>query len=178
MSGGLLGVAARAMVLGVVVSLLLLFAGMGALVVIHVCVVGRVFRRGLVAITRGQACAGLPPEDLDVLPCYEYNKLSGDNTDGRTGAAAAFVPYASRASRAATTAGCCPCAGTASTRSALSGCDGYREANVVCVWYVYVFQGLIGLIIWACSTPVSSACHRDNDECRVLNATEVAVVFW
>ncbi|MQL80804.1 hypothetical protein Taro_013257 [Colocasia esculenta] len=26
----------------------------------------------------------------------------------------------------------------------LSGCDGYREANVVCVWYVCVFQGLLG----------------------------------
>ncbi|MQM21781.1 hypothetical protein Taro_054826 [Colocasia esculenta] len=37
----------------------------------------------------------------------------------------------------------------------LSGYDGYREANVV-----------------------SSACHRDREECRVLNATEVTVAFW
>ncbi|MQM12793.1 hypothetical protein Taro_045710 [Colocasia esculenta] len=58
-----------------------------------------------------------------------------------------------------------------------SGCDGYREANVVCVWYVCVFQGLIGLIVLACSTPVSSACHRDRKECRVLTATEVAGAF-
>ncbi|MQL88445.1 hypothetical protein Taro_021007 [Colocasia esculenta] len=59
-----------------------------------------------------------------------------------------------------------------------SGCDGYREANVVCVWYVCIFQGLIGSIVRACSTPVSSACHRDREECRVLNAIEVAVTFW
>ncbi|MQL97209.1 hypothetical protein Taro_029901 [Colocasia esculenta] len=59
-----------------------------------------------------------------------------------------------------------------------SGCDGYREANVVCVWYVCVFQGPIGPIVWACSTLVSSAYHRDRKECRVLNATEVTVTFW
>ncbi|MQM06287.1 hypothetical protein Taro_039113 [Colocasia esculenta] len=59
----------------------------------------------------------------------------------------------------------------------LSSCDGYREANVVCVWYVCEFQGLIGPIVWACSTPVSSVCHCDRKECRVLNVTEVAGAF-
>ncbi|MQM21566.1 hypothetical protein Taro_054608 [Colocasia esculenta] len=59
-----------------------------------------------------------------------------------------------------------------------SGCDGYHEANVVCVWYVCVFQGLIGPIVWVCSTLVSSACHRDRKECRVLNTTEVIVALW
>ncbi|MQL77563.1 hypothetical protein Taro_009985 [Colocasia esculenta] len=58
-----------------------------------------------------------------------------------------------------------------------SGCDGYREANVVCMWYGCVCQGLIGPIVRACSTPMSSACHRDRKECRVLNATEVAGTF-
>ncbi|MQL78588.1 hypothetical protein Taro_011010 [Colocasia esculenta] len=59
-----------------------------------------------------------------------------------------------------------------------SGCNGYREANVVYVWYVCVSKGLIRPIVWACSTLVSSACHRDREECRVLNATEVTVAFW
>ncbi|MQM03399.1 hypothetical protein Taro_036176 [Colocasia esculenta] len=52
------------------------------------------------------------------------------------------------------------------------------EANVTCVQCERAFQGLIGPIVWACSTPVSSACHRDRKECRILNATEVAVTFW
>ncbi|MQM01391.1 hypothetical protein Taro_034146 [Colocasia esculenta] len=59
-----------------------------------------------------------------------------------------------------------------------SGCDGYREANVVCVWYVCVSQGLIGPIVRACSTLVSSACYHDRKECRVLNVTEVTVALW
>ncbi|MQM00139.1 hypothetical protein Taro_032871 [Colocasia esculenta] len=76
MSSRLLGIATQIMVMAIVVSVALLFLGIGALVLIHVCVVGRALRRGLRAIATGGRCPGgghgLSPQDLEMLPCYEF----------------------------------------------------------------------------------------------------------
>lgn len=79
MSGRLLGIATQVMVMAIVVSVALLFLGIGALVLIHVCVVGRALRRGLRAIATGGRCPGgghgLSPQDIEMLPCYDFKDV-------------------------------------------------------------------------------------------------------
>ncbi|KAJ0988225.1 hypothetical protein J5N97_006581 [Dioscorea zingiberensis] len=72
----LLGIATQIMVMVIVISIVLLFIGLGVLVLIHACIVGRAFRRGLSTMTRGESCEGtgkgLSLDDLQQLPCYEF----------------------------------------------------------------------------------------------------------
>ncbi|KAH9776103.1 RING-type domain-containing protein [Citrus sinensis] len=61
------------MVMEILISLTLLFVGIAALVVIHVCVVGRAFRRGYEQ--SGFAQGGfkmISSDDLKQIPCFEY----------------------------------------------------------------------------------------------------------
>ncbi|KAL9227440.1 hypothetical protein vseg_003128 [Gypsophila vaccaria] len=58
------------MVMEVIVSVMLLFVGIGILVVIHVCIVGRAFSRGFGG--DGYKGKGMSPLDLKKLPCLEY----------------------------------------------------------------------------------------------------------
>ncbi|KAK9684700.1 hypothetical protein RND81_10G226400 [Saponaria officinalis] len=67
------------MVMEIIVSVMLLFVGIVVLVVIHMCIVGRAFRRGfggegvlqsgIVPIFKG---TGMNPLDLKKLSCVEY----------------------------------------------------------------------------------------------------------
>lgn len=72
--------ATQIMVLVIVLSLILLFMGIGLLVIVHICIVGRAFRRGLIGNvtiieTNHQRSIGntsMSKDDLEKLPCYEY----------------------------------------------------------------------------------------------------------
>ncbi|XP_010928607.1 RING-H2 finger protein ATL74 [Elaeis guineensis] len=75
MTNRLLSIAAQITVMAIVVSVVLLFVGIGILVLIHVCVVGRAFR-GLSAAARAdrsdEVSGGLSVDDLEKLPCYDF----------------------------------------------------------------------------------------------------------
>ncbi|PON33289.1 43kDa postsynaptic protein [Parasponia andersonii] len=76
-------VAAQVMVMAIVLSITLLFIGIGMLIFIHVCVVGRAFRRGfgnIQAPERGAAASttaagntSMSKDDLEKLPSFDYN---------------------------------------------------------------------------------------------------------
>ncbi|KAK9278925.1 hypothetical protein L1049_028506 [Liquidambar formosana] len=66
------------MVMEIVISVILLFVGIAVLVVIHICVVGRAFSRGYTtgAIVQRSSSIVSPKmshNDLEKLPCFEYN---------------------------------------------------------------------------------------------------------
>ncbi|XP_021292442.1 RING-H2 finger protein ATL56-like [Herrania umbratica] len=65
------------MVMEIVFSVVLLFVGVAVLVVIHVCIVGRAFRRefedgGLVQISSNNRAKKMSDEDLKKLPSFDY----------------------------------------------------------------------------------------------------------
>lgn len=72
----LLSVATQIMVIAIIMVVILLFIGIGVLVLLHICIVGRAFRRGLSTMSRERRCgnepSGLSPEEVDGLPCYEF----------------------------------------------------------------------------------------------------------
>lgn len=76
MSNRALFIASQIMVMAIIISVVLLFAGIGVLVLIHVCVVGRAFRRGLIASNRvernSNRSIGMSADDLEMLPCFDF----------------------------------------------------------------------------------------------------------
>ncbi|XP_058112309.1 E3 ubiquitin-protein ligase ATL23-like [Magnolia sinica] len=77
MSNSVLEIATQIMVMAIVISVVLLFVGIGVLVLIHVCIVGRAFRRGFNASNRGERAAndssnGMSLDDLEKLPCFDF----------------------------------------------------------------------------------------------------------
>lgn len=62
----------------IVVSVVLLFVGIAVLVTIHVCIVGRAFRRGynngtvVVQVSTSIRSPSMSQEDIKKLPCFEY----------------------------------------------------------------------------------------------------------
>ncbi|CAN6477530.1 unnamed protein product [Victoria cruziana] len=78
MNNRIVGIAAQVMVMAVVISIILLFLGIGVLVLIHICVVGRVIRRGLSDIEADRHTAehaehdGMSKDELERLPCFHY----------------------------------------------------------------------------------------------------------
>ncbi|XP_057983192.1 E3 ubiquitin-protein ligase ATL23-like [Malania oleifera] len=76
MNHGILGVAAQIMVMAIVLSLILLFAGIVMLVLIHVCIVGRAFRRGSGNITMVERVStgsrSMSRDDIEKLPCFDF----------------------------------------------------------------------------------------------------------
>ena len=71
------------MVMEIMVSLALLFVGIAVLIIIHVCIVGRAFRRGYgngAAVQRGAAAAGISREELKKLPCFEYRAVTPEKS--------------------------------------------------------------------------------------------------
>jgi len=78
MGVGLLTIATQIMVMSIIIAAIILFIGVGVLVLLHICIVGRAFRRGLSTISRGEMCInegknGLSPDDLEKLPCYDFD---------------------------------------------------------------------------------------------------------
>ncbi|KAF8407936.1 hypothetical protein HHK36_007076 [Tetracentron sinense] len=77
MSNKVLGVATQILVMGIVISVILLFVGIGFLVLIHVCIVGRAFRRGFSStgnmVERGSiGSTSMSHDDLEKLPCFDF----------------------------------------------------------------------------------------------------------
>lgn len=70
------------MVMEIIISVFLLFAGIAILLVIHVCVVGRAFRGvpfdgpGSIPIQAGPILS-MDPEDIKKLPCFDYGMEEG-----------------------------------------------------------------------------------------------------
>ncbi|RVW52885.1 hypothetical protein CK203_089613 [Vitis vinifera] len=68
------------MVMEIVVSLVLLFVGIAVLIVIHVCIVGRAFRRaygnGAMVQRGGSGGLGMSQDELKKLPCFEYKAVA------------------------------------------------------------------------------------------------------
>lgn len=72
----ILSAATQIMVMAIILSVILLFVGIGLLVIVHVCIVGRAFRRGFgdVSVVE-RASSGnrsMSRDDLEKLPCYDY----------------------------------------------------------------------------------------------------------
>ncbi|KAL3636618.1 hypothetical protein CASFOL_018917 [Castilleja foliolosa] len=71
--------------MAIVISLVLIFIGIGALIVIHVCIVGRTLRRGLMANNFNRAERGsfgstrMSQDDIEKLPCFDFkaNEVKG-----------------------------------------------------------------------------------------------------
>ncbi|KAF8037176.1 hypothetical protein BT93_B0168 [Corymbia citriodora subsp. variegata] len=70
------------MVMDIVISVALLLVGIAVLFVIHLCIVGRLFREGYqngVLVQRIDApTVTISTEDLDNLPCFDYPGGTGD----------------------------------------------------------------------------------------------------
>ncbi|EXC31620.1 RING-H2 finger protein ATL47 [Morus notabilis] len=75
-------VAGQVMVMAIILSIIFLFVGIGLLIFVHVCIVGRAFRRGFgnvsVAMERGSngsditGSTSMSKDDLEKLPCFDY----------------------------------------------------------------------------------------------------------
>ncbi|KAL5722767.1 hypothetical protein ACHQM5_006243 [Ranunculus cassubicifolius] len=78
--------ATQIMVMTIVLSVILLFLGIGILVMIHICVVGRAFRRGfnsgnMVERSNNNKCSSMSFDEVDKLPCFDYKAgEKGSNT--------------------------------------------------------------------------------------------------
>ncbi|XWS40760.1 hypothetical protein CRYUN_Cryun17cG0023300 [Craigia yunnanensis] len=76
MSSKLLEAAIQIMIMAIVVVVILLFLGVGMLVLIHVCMVGRAFRRGFGNPGRFDRSSSrnrsMSQDDVQKLPCYDY----------------------------------------------------------------------------------------------------------
>ncbi|XVF16447.1 hypothetical protein REPUB_Repub10bG0031500 [Reevesia pubescens] len=76
MSSKLLEAAIQIMVMGIVIAVILLFLGVGMLVIIHICIVGRAFRRGFgnpgIFDRNNSRNRTMSQDDLQKLPCYDY----------------------------------------------------------------------------------------------------------
>ncbi|KAA8548083.1 hypothetical protein F0562_004656 [Nyssa sinensis] len=64
------------MVMVIVISVILLFVGIGVLILIHVCIVGRAFRRGFgntSTVENGRfGSRSMSQDDLEKLPCFDF----------------------------------------------------------------------------------------------------------
>ncbi|KAJ4712309.1 RING-H2 finger protein [Melia azedarach] len=71
------------MVMEILISVTLLFVGIAALVVIHVCIVGRAFRRGYehsgLAQGNSSGIKMISNEDLKEIPSFEYEAAAGSS---------------------------------------------------------------------------------------------------
>ncbi|XP_027152703.1 uncharacterized protein LOC113752856 [Coffea eugenioides] len=78
MRNQVLGVATQVPVMAIVILLVLLFVGIGIIVVIHICMVGRAFRRGFgnrnssnnMVVERGEL--GSRSMSREELPCFDF----------------------------------------------------------------------------------------------------------
>ncbi|XP_059284509.1 RING-H2 finger protein ATL3-like [Lycium ferocissimum] len=71
-----LGIARQVVIMMIAISMILLFVGIGTLIVIHVCIVGRAYRRGIGTtnmVERGSlASNSMSHEDIEKLPSYAF----------------------------------------------------------------------------------------------------------
>ncbi|KAG1364348.1 E3 ubiquitin-protein ligase ATL4 [Cocos nucifera] len=85
MTNRLLGVATQIMLMAIIVSITLFFVGLSVLVVLHVRIVGRAFQRWFLTISREERCGasnGLSPDELEKLPCYDFDTAGEQGSGG------------------------------------------------------------------------------------------------
>lgn len=78
MENHVLGIATQVIVMAIVISVILLFLGIGVLVLIHVCIVGRTIGRGLTdrnvnmveRVSFGST--SMSQDDIEKLPCFDF----------------------------------------------------------------------------------------------------------
>ncbi|KAH6774447.1 hypothetical protein C2S52_002594 [Perilla frutescens var. hirtella] len=83
------GLATQVLVMAIVISVILLFLGIGVLVLIHVCIVGRTMRNGLSErntniVERGSlGSSSMSRDDIEKLPCFDFAaKAKGSSPAG------------------------------------------------------------------------------------------------
>ncbi|XP_068639081.1 E3 ubiquitin-protein ligase ATL4-like [Aristolochia californica] len=80
MSNRGLGIATQVMVMAIVISVVLLFVGVGLLILVHVCMVGRAFTRSLSTNNQrgneSKPSDGISQDDLEKLPCFRFKGLA------------------------------------------------------------------------------------------------------
>ncbi|XP_008806333.1 RING-H2 finger protein ATL14-like [Phoenix dactylifera] len=84
MTTRLLGIATQVMLIAIIISIALFFIAISVLVVLHVRIVGRAFQRWFLTISReerGGASNGLSPDELEKLPCYDFD-AAGEKEGG------------------------------------------------------------------------------------------------
>nr|XP_016498858.1 PREDICTED: RING-H2 finger protein ATL56-like [Nicotiana tabacum] len=62
----------RVIIMGLVISVILLLVFVGVLVLIHVCVVLRAFRRRIDNVNMMERGVSMSQEDIDKLPCFNF----------------------------------------------------------------------------------------------------------
>lgn len=62
----------RVIIMALVISVILLLVFVGVLVLIHVCVVLRAFRRRIDNVTMMERGASMSQEDIEKLPCFDF----------------------------------------------------------------------------------------------------------
>ncbi|OIT35624.1 ring-h2 finger protein atl13, partial [Nicotiana attenuata] len=68
-------------IMGLVISVILLLVFVGVLVLIHVCVVLRAFRRRIDNVNMMERGVSMSQEDIDKLPCFDFQaKEKGVNS--------------------------------------------------------------------------------------------------
>ncbi|XVF58097.1 hypothetical protein PTKIN_Ptkin07bG0035200 [Pterospermum kingtungense] len=77
MNSKFLEAAIHVVIMGIVIAVILLFLGVGTLVILHVCIVGRAFTRGFGDPGRFDTRSSnrnrsMSVDDLQKLPCYDY----------------------------------------------------------------------------------------------------------
>lgn len=89
MINSIMKVATQIMVMAIILSVILLFVGIGMLVIVHVCIVGRAFRRGFgdvsVVERAGSGNTSMSRDDLEKLPSYEYVSKDEDRASSPAG---------------------------------------------------------------------------------------------
>ncbi|CAN6482141.1 unnamed protein product [Victoria cruziana] len=76
MNNRTVGIATHVMVMAVIISIMLLFWGIGILVWIYICIMGRAISRGLSDIEADRNTAehdGMSKDELETLPCFHYD---------------------------------------------------------------------------------------------------------
>lgn len=76
MNNYVLGIGRQVVIMMIAISMILLFVGIGILILIHVCIVGRAYRRGIGTtnmVERGSlASNSMSHEDIEKLPSYAF----------------------------------------------------------------------------------------------------------
>ncbi|KAM3250669.1 hypothetical protein P3S67_023089 [Capsicum chacoense] len=76
MNNYVLGIARQVVIMMIAISMILLFVGIGILILIHVCIVGRAYRRGIGTsniVERGSlASNSMSHEDIEKLPSFAF----------------------------------------------------------------------------------------------------------
>lgn len=67
-----LGVAIQVVIMGIIISVVLLFVALGFLILLHVCIIGRASRREDRGTVVERDSRSMSKDEVEKLPCYHY----------------------------------------------------------------------------------------------------------